>query len=93
MSPGLVALCYGSAIALSLYLLWHFGVQHWYWHLASIALAVAIGFTPMNEFWGSPGMTLLVGWAFLFFFLWGIAAPVFALAARDGTHFHFRHHH
>ena len=88
MSPGLVAACYGSAVALALILLWHFGPQHWYWHVASLALALGIGFAPGNEFTNTTAMTLVIGWVFSFLFVWGAAAPFFALgwSHRHRTH-------
>ena len=89
MSPSLVALCYGSALVLALFLLWYFGVKHWIWHVLSIALAFAIGLIPLPEAFNTPGMTLVIGWVFMFLFLWGIGAPLFALAHQ---HPHSHHH-
>jgi hypothetical protein len=92
MSPFLVALCYGSALALSLFLLQHFGVTHWYWHALSLAAALVLGLTPLPEALNTPQMTLVVGWVFTFFFVWGLAAPVFALLTHPphiGGH-HYR---
>jgi hypothetical protein len=77
MSPVLVALCYGSATLLSLFLLWHFGTTRWFWHVLSVAAALTIGFIPGNEFWSRPEMTLLTGWFFVALFIWGAAAPAF----------------
>jgi hypothetical protein len=91
MSPVLVALCYGSAIAASLFLLWYFGAKHWYWHALSVIASLVIGLTPMNEFWHTPYMTLVVGWVFLFLFCWGLVAPVFALSHQP-PHPHLRGH-
>ena len=79
MSPALVALCYGSAMALSLYLLWHYGAKPWYWHVLSVLLALSIGSLPMRGIWSEPGMTLLVGWVFVFLMVWGLAAAGFAV--------------
>ena len=78
MSPLLVALCYGSATLLSLYLLWHFGAKRWYWHVLSIVVALAIGLTPMPTILIHQSMTLVVGWIFALLFIWGVAAPLFA---------------
>jgi len=86
MSPSLVAVCYGSAAGLALLLLWRLGAQHWYWHAASIVLALGIGFAPGNEFTNTIAMTLVIGWVFSFLIVWGAAAPFFA----DGWH---HHHH
>ncbi len=76
MSPVLVTGCYVSAVVLSLYLLWHFGVQHWYWHALSILAAMGLGLAPLPEVFNRPEYTLLVGWLFTALFMWGVAAPV-----------------
>lgn len=89
MSPLIVAGCYGSAAVLSLYLLWQFGVKHWYWHALSIVIAFAIGLAPLPEPWNRPELTLVVGWFFVAFLLWGLAAPAFM--ALGSQHFHFKH--
>jgi hypothetical protein len=88
MSPLLVASCYGAAIALSLYLIWHFGVQHWYWHLLAFALAVAIGVVPLPSQFNSPEMTVLVGFVFLFLFFWAVSAPIVALLRHPPRSLH-----
>jgi hypothetical protein len=77
MSPLLVASCYGSATLLSLYLLWHFGAKHWFLHVLSIVVALAIGLIPMPSILSNQYLTLVVGWIFTFLFLWGAAAPVY----------------
>ena len=87
MSSNLVALCYGSALLLALALLWHFGAKSWYWHLLSIAGALAIGLVPMPKELNTPQGTLCVGWVFTLLFIWGIAAPAFAwLDHHPGLH-------
>jgi hypothetical protein len=92
MSFLLVASCYGSAALLALFALWHFGVKHWWWHAGSIALALGVGLVRFPEPFNQPSWTLVVGWVFVFFFLWGVAAPVVA-ALRHPPHFHFRQRH
>jgi hypothetical protein len=76
MSPLLVASCYGSAIVLALSVLWYFGVKRWWWHVLSVALALVIGLTPLPEPFNQPSWTLIVGWLFIFFFLWGFGALI-----------------
>jgi hypothetical protein len=76
MSPILVALCYGSAAVVALYVIWHFGVKHWYWHALSILAAFALGLAPLPEPFTRPEYTLAVGWMFTALFLWGVAAPI-----------------
>lgn len=89
MSSLLVASCYGSAMLISLVLLWYFGARHWYWHLLSVVCAFAIGLTPLPAAWNTPVATLFVGWIFTFLFVWGLAAPLFALSHREP---YFRSH-
>lgn len=78
MSSVLVMACYVSAIALSLYLLGHFGVRQWYWHALSIVAALGVGMAPLPQVFNRPEYTLLVGWVFTALFVWGVAAPVVA---------------
>jgi hypothetical protein len=77
VSSTIVALCYGSALLLALVLLWHFGAKHWYWHVLSVAAALAIGFVPVPSLLNTPQGTLCVGWVFTLLLIWGIAAPAF----------------
>lgn len=91
VSSYVVALCYGSALVIPLFLLWHFGVRHWLWHAASIVLALVIGLVPMPEALNGPWATLTVGWFFIGFFVWGAAAPlVWMLAHSPGLGHHTR---
>lgn len=83
MSPLLVALCYGSAIAISLLLLWYFGSLSWLLHAAAVVLAFLIGLTPLSEPWNTPAYTLAVGWAFLLLLTWGSAGLVLRLIHYD----------
>lgn len=89
MSSLVVALCYGSAMALSLALLWYWGTKTWYWHLLSVCLALILGLTPLPEALNTKEATLAVGWVFVFLFIWGLAAPMFALSHH---HPHWGHH-
>ncbi len=74
MQPILVALVYGSALVLALALLYFFQAK-WYWHALSVAAAFAIGLMPPFEAWRPPD--LLVGFVFVFLFVWGFGAPFF----------------
>ena len=91
MSALLVFTVYGTAALVALVALWRFGVQHWYWHTASVAAALAIGLARLPEPWNQPEYTLVVGWLFIALFLWGIGAPV-AAALRHSPDMHLRHH-
>ncbi len=77
MSSSLVSLSYGAAALLALLALYFFHARHWYWHTASIALALVIGFTPMPERWNNPRIDLAVGMVLVFLLFWGILAPLF----------------
>ena len=90
MSPLLVASCYGSAIAVSLLLLWRFGAKRLLLHLAAIGAALAVGLTPLPSPWNTPTGTLVVGWVFLFLLFWGAGGPLRVLCSSPGLH--LRHH-
>jgi hypothetical protein len=90
VSPYLVGLCYGSAFVLALFLLWYYGVKHWYWHLLSFVVALAIGLTPLPSQLNTVTGTLVVGWVFVVLFIWGVAAPIFALAHQSPHVGHWR---
>ncbi|MGE5568042.1 MAG: hypothetical protein ACM3S5_03300 [Rhodospirillales bacterium] len=74
MNPVLVLLVYGSAFLLALVLLYFYCVG-WYWHALSAIAAFVIGLMPPPEAWQPPD--LLVGFLFVFLFVWGFGAPFF----------------
>lgn len=90
MSLLLVATCYLSAIAVSLFFLWHFGVKHLLLHLLAAAAALVLGSVPLASPWNTPAGTLAVGWLFLLLMVWGIAGLLQAATATP-KHFHFHH--
>jgi hypothetical protein len=77
MSAGWVFLAYGASVAVSLYLLWHFHAQSWYWHVLSVLVAFAIGLAPPLPGISGSQWDLAIGSVFTFLFLWGVAAPLF----------------
>jgi hypothetical protein len=77
MSPTIVSLAYGAAAMLALLALYFFHARHWYWHVASVLLALAIGFAPIPPNWNDPGTDLAVGMLLVFLLFWGILAPLF----------------
>ncbi|MEK7407822.1 MAG: hypothetical protein AAB225_22360 [Acidobacteriota bacterium] len=77
MGTTVVFLAYGCALVLALVLL-YFVHARWYFHVLSIALALAVGLWPPPEgLAGRPLFDLLVGCLFVFLLIWGIGAPFF----------------
>lgn len=85
MSPTIVSLAYGAAAMLALLALYLFHARHWYWHAASVILALVIGFTPLPSEWNKPEVDLSVGAVLVFLLFWGILAPLFRMP-------HLEHH-
>ncbi|MBZ5593914.1 MAG: hypothetical protein LAP39_16870 [Acidobacteriia bacterium] len=77
MSSTWVFAAYVCAVGLPLVLLRFFGARAWYWHALSIGLALALGLTPTPSEWSSPSTDLMIGSAFVFLLVWGLAAPFF----------------
>lgn len=77
MRFALVAGVFGLSILAALLLLYFFRPKAWYWHLLSVAAALAIGLTPFPEGWHSSTADLVVGAVFLFLFFWGAGAILF----------------
>jgi hypothetical protein len=77
MSSMRVFTAYACAAGLPFVLLHFFHARAWYWHALSIGLALALGVTPTPVEWSSPGTDLMIGSAFVFFLVWGLAAPLF----------------
>lgn len=84
MRFALVAGIYGFSLLVALALLYFFRPKAWYWHLLSVAAALAIGLTPFPEGWHSPTADLVVGAVFIFLFFWG-AGAIFFLGRRSRT--------
>lgn len=77
MAFALVVAVYGASALLALLLLYIFHPKAWYWHVLSVLLALVIGLIPFPEGWHSPVADLVVGAIFIFFFLWGVCAPLY----------------
>jgi hypothetical protein len=75
MSIQWVILAYGFAALLALALLYLSGPKAWYWHVLSGAAALAIGLMPIPAQWNTPQTGLIVGFFFVFLFVWAVAAP------------------
>ena len=74
-----IILTYVIAFGLALALLrWFHGEHcHWYWHVAAILGAFAIGLVPPPSNWASPKLDLGIGFLFVFLIMWGAAGPIF----------------
>lgn len=88
MHPAWVVLAYSCAVFLALELLYKFHARAWYWHVLSVAAALALGMARLPEQWSGPSVDLLIGSIFVFLMVWGLAAPLF----RKHRHFHYEKH-
>ena len=77
MSPAWILLTYGGAALLAWLVLMFARARRWYWHASSVVLALAIGLVPLPAQLNTPQWSLIIGFAFLFLFLWGVGAPFF----------------
>jgi hypothetical protein len=69
---------FGCSAVVALSLLFFMGPKRWYWHILSLLLSLGIGLykpipTPLN----TPQGSMIIGSAFTFFLVWGVAAPLF----------------
>jgi len=74
---------YAIAGVAGLLLLYLFEPVRWYWHVLSIAAALAVGLAPTPASLNTPGWTLFVGSVFILLMTWGLFAPLFR---RRGSH-------
>jgi len=78
-----VMVAYGCAGILALLLLYFAGPKQWYWHVLSAAVAIGIGLVPVPTKLNTPRGSLVIGFVFVFLFIWGIAAPFFLKRRRQ----------
>lgn len=93
MSMIWVSATYGLALLLALAALYKLRTLHWYWHAASILVALAIGLMPPPEGWAGPRYDLAVGFLFVVFLIWGAGAPLLRLHFPPLPHVHMPHLH
>jgi hypothetical protein len=68
---------FGAAILIPVLLLWFFGRQAWFLHIAAVAVALGIGFAPPTPVLnamsgGAPVGTFIYGFVVGILMLWGI---------------------
>jgi len=84
MSPTTWAmLAYAVAGGLALILLFLSGSKAWYWHVLSGVVALGIGLTPIPPNLNTPTVNIIVGFCFVFMFLWAVAAPFLGRRRRS----------
>ena len=76
MSPTTWAmLAYALAGGLALILLFLSGPKAWYWHLLSAVVALGIGLVPIPPKYNTSTVNIIIGFCFVFMFLWAVASP------------------
>ena len=91
MSSLIVVAVYLGALAIAILLLFELRNLAWYWHAASVAVALAIGVMPPLEHFVGPAYDLAVGAIFIVLMVWGLGAPLFH-HSPDHAHAHSHHH-
>lgn len=89
MDSRIVFLVYTASFLLAVFLLWRYTAPRWYWHVASVIIALGIGLMPPRGDFSGPIYDMTVGALFIFFFVWGAGIVVERIAHH--TWFHFRH--
>ncbi len=79
----LAMLVYLAALAIPVYLLYHFHSQPWYWHVLAIAAGLSLGFVTVPPELQRRGMDLLLGSALVGLLCWGIGGLVMPHRHRE----------
>ena len=77
MSFSMVALAYGLAFAVAIFLLWRFSHIQWYWHALAVVAAIGLGLMPPIKVDATAVYDMVIGVVFLLLVVWGIGEPVF----------------
>ena len=75
-------IAYCCAAILAVLLLFFSGPKRWYWHILSLAAALAVGLMPIPVKYSTPQTSVAIGVLFVFLLLWGGAAPCFLKCRR-----------
>ncbi len=79
----LAVLVYLAALALPVYLLYHFQAQRWYWHVLAVAVAIGLGFVPIPPDLQRRGFDLVFGFTLVFLLLWGVGGLIMPHRHRE----------
>lgn len=80
----IIPITYALSFVAAVVILWRFGGARWYWHLAAVVLALAVGLMPQIEGWQGKAYDIVIGCLFIFLFVWGagvILGPIIRNAA------------
>ena len=79
MNSSMVALTYGAAFAVAIFLLWRFSNIKWYWHVLAVVAAIGLGLMPPLKVDSAAMYDMVIGVVFLVLVVWGIGEPVFKI--------------
>jgi len=92
MSTSIVLLAYLGAFLFAVLCMYLFGQVRWYWHVAAIAAALAMGLMPPVPAWQGPQFDIIAGSLFIILFTWGVGEPVYDSLKLPHFHRHSQHH-
>jgi hypothetical protein len=78
-------LVYMAAMAIPVWLLYHFGSGHWFWHVFAVMIGLLLGVVPLPAVFSNPTYDLIVGFVFVFLIVWGIGG-LFPLRSHHEKH-------
>lgn len=92
MSTSIVLLAYLGAFLFAVLCMYLFGQVRWYWHVAAIIIALAMGLMPPVPGWQGPQFDILAGSLFIILFTWGVGEPIYDSLKLPHFHGHKHHH-
>lgn len=72
----LAVLVYTAAIAIPVFLLYHFHSQAWYWHLVAVIASLVLGLSPIPPDFQTRGFDLFFGFVFIGLISWGLGGLI-----------------